>query len=374
MKFCIFVESEINGGLNTFLFNLISKKENNQIELVCNKNFFIDKKIRKKIKIIRYNFLEDQNKILKFLLFGKKIIKFIKIISKIKSDRILVINGGHPGGINSIFAIIAWKLKKKNSNVIYNFHNLVSKANYKTFIIHIFTNLIVYLLAKKIITVSSSALKSAENIYILKNKYKKIIFNGTLDLSNLLKIKYIKSKKYFLILASYEKRKGIHIAIDAFNNFCEKNNNYSLYICGDKNGGYFQSINNQVSSLKYKSKIKLLPFTNKKINLIAECEALIMPSISFESFGYTLIEAMSLSKIIMASNVGGMPEIIKKGYNGYIFSPNNSKNLQRLLFSVIKEKKIVKDRIKKNARQTFLKFFQAKEMTKKYLEEIKNLS
>ena len=47
---------------------------------------------------------------------------------------------------------------------------------------------------------------------------------------------------------------------------------------------------------------------------------------------------MSLGKIVMASNIGGMPEVIKSGYNGFIFKPNSPLILRKLLVSFVKEK------------------------------------
>ena len=303
----------------------------------------------------------------------KKISKFANILRYVKSDKFLVINGGHPGSFNAILSIIAWKLKKKNNRIIYNFHNLASKSNYKNFVIHFFTNIIIFLYIKKIVTVSKATLNSINHIYLLKNIKKKIIFNGTVDLQKTLKYKIKKNKNYFLILASYERRKGIHIAMESFDKFCNYNKSYELYIYGDKKGGYLRDIKNKWLSLKYRSKIKLKPYCKNKAELINNCEALIMPSISFESFGYTLIEAMSLGKIVMASNIGGMPEVIKSGYNGFIFKPNSPLILRKLLVSFVKEKKTIKNNLKKNARLTFLKKFNSIKMSKQYLELIKKI-
>ncbi|MDA9697655.1 glycosyltransferase family 4 protein, partial [Candidatus Pelagibacter sp.] len=361
----------INGGLNTFLYNLIHDNiKKNQIELICNKKFNLDKSLKKKIIIHRFNFKEDKNKFFKYLFSIKKILKFVKILEKIKNKKFLVVNGGHPGSINSILAIIAWKIKKKNAKIIYNFHNLASKANYKNFIIHLFSNFVIFLFTAKVITVSKAALKSIDNLFLLKKIKKKFIFNGSIDLAIHNNYKKKNNKKYFLILASYEKRKGIQIALDAFNSLCEKHDDYHLYVCGDKNGGYYKSLKKQASNLKYKARIKLYPFVKNKINLLNQCEVLLLPSISYESFGYTLIEAMSLSKIVMASNVGGIPEVVKNKKNGYIFQSNNSKKLLELFMFFIKEKISKKNNIKKNARLTYLKVFNSKKMTNKYVNEI----
>ncbi len=372
MRFCLFIESEINGGLNTFIKNFLHNTKD-QVEIICNKNFYLDDEIKKKTKIFRYHFQEDNQKFLKYISFAKKISKFVNILRYVKSDKFLVINGGHPGCFNAILSIIAWRLQKKNKRIVYNFHNLAAKSNYKNFVIHLFSNIIISICIQKIVTVSKAALNSINHIYLLKNIKKKIIFNGTVDLQKTLNYKTKKNKNYFLILASYEKRKGIHIAMESFNKFCNYNQSYNLHIYGDKKGGYFREIKKQWLGLEYRSKIKLNPYFKNKAELINNCEALIMPSIGFESFGYTLIEAMSLGKIVMASDIGGMPEVIKSGYNGFIYKSNNSLILKKLLLSFVKEQKTIKNNLKKNARKTFLKKFKSTDMSKKYLELIKKI-
>ena len=66
MKTCIFIESKLRGGLNSFLYNLISNSNEDKIEIICNKNFFIDSRIKNKIKLFRYNFSKDKNIFLSF--------------------------------------------------------------------------------------------------------------------------------------------------------------------------------------------------------------------------------------------------------------------------------------------------------------------
>ena len=41
----------------------------------------------------------------------------------------------------------------------------------------------------------------------------------------------------------------------------------------------------------------------------------------------TLLEAMSLGKIVIASRIGGLPEIIQDGENGLLFNPGDTAHL-----------------------------------------------
>jgi len=61
---------------------------------------------------------------------------------------------------------------------------------------------------------------------------------------------------------------------------------------------------------------------------------------SKESFGFVLLEAMALGKPVLGSNLGGPPEIIEDGLNGYIFDPSNIKELSEKLSYLISNKEI----------------------------------
>jgi glycosyltransferase involved in cell wall biosynthesis len=61
--------------------------------------------------------------------------------------------------------------------------------------------------------------------------------------------------------------------------------------------------------------------------IILRSKAIIIPSIWFENMSLSLLEALNLGKIVIASNIGGIPEIIKHNENGLLFEPGNVHDL-----------------------------------------------
>jgi len=56
----------------------------------------------------------------------------------------------------------------------------------------------------------------------------------------------------------------------------------------------------------------------------AASDTLILPSKDMsEGFGLTLLEANATGKPVIASNVGGIPSVVKNGYNGLLVQPND---------------------------------------------------
>lgn len=68
-----------------------------------------------------------------------------------------------------------------------------------------------------------------------------------------------------------------------------------------------------------KENIHFLGMRKEVASILEECDLLIMPSES-ESFCLTALEAMASGMPVIASRVGGLPEVVKHGETGYLFS------------------------------------------------------
>jgi glycosyltransferase involved in cell wall biosynthesis len=58
-----------------------------------------------------------------------------------------------------------------------------------------------------------------------------------------------------------------------------------------------------------------------------------------ETFSHELVEALSLGTPVIATRVGGTPEIIKHNKNGVLISPNKSDELEKTLIKLLTDKK-----------------------------------
>lgn len=50
----------------------------------------------------------------------------------------------------------------------------------------------------------------------------------------------------------------------------------------------------------------------------------VVPSIWYENQPYSILESFALAKPVVASNIGGIPELVKNGKNGILFEPGNA--------------------------------------------------
>lgn len=62
-------------------------------------------------------------------------------------------------------------------------------------------------------------------------------------------------------------------------------------------------------------------------SIILKAKAVVIPSIWYENMPLSLLEALKLGKLVIASNIGGIPEIIKHGENGLLFKAGDKNDL-----------------------------------------------
>ncbi len=104
-----------------------------------------------------------------------------------------------------------------------------------------------------------------------------------------------------------------------------------------------------------------------------EADAFVLTS-RFEGLPLSICEAMSAGLPVIASNVGGISEMVKDDYNGYLIPKENETVLAQKLASIIKDKE-KRQQLGKNARATYLSTFSIDQMattTEQYLQQILN--
>jgi glycosyltransferase involved in cell wall biosynthesis len=76
--------------------------------------------------------------------------------------------------------------------------------------------------------------------------------------------------------------------------------------------------------------------------LIGNAQAIVAPSLWYENAPYSVIEAMGLGKIVLASNLGGLTELIEDGVNGFLFKPGIISDLSAKLEYILSHPELTK--------------------------------
>ncbi|MCS6859536.1 MAG: glycosyltransferase [Abditibacteriales bacterium] len=80
---------------------------------------------------------------------------------------------------------------------------------------------------------------------------------------------------------------------------------------------YVQGLLRLTESLGLEASVRFLGFREDIVDVLASLDALVLPSFN-EPFGRVLVEAMAMAKPVIATNVGGPPEIVDHEINGLL--------------------------------------------------------
>lgn len=108
--------------------------------------------------------------------------------------------------------------------------------------------------------------------------------------------------------------------IAAFADVCKKVSNVRLLMVGD--GEEKEQALKLIQKLNLQSKIILEPFRQDIPDVLAAADIFVLPSL-WEAFPIALLEAMSMGKAVIGTNVDGTPEIIEHEQNGLLIEVNN---------------------------------------------------
>lgn len=127
-----------------------------------------------------------------------------------------------------------------------------------------------------------------------------------------------------------------------------------------------QKLKNQALELGINNNIIFLGWRNDAAKIISVYDIFALPSLN-EGMGRVLAEAMALGKPIVASNVGGIPDLVAHGKNGFLVPTRNPEKLAKYIQILIEDKE-KKEKMGQTGKEIVINF--SKE---KMVEKIVNL-
>lgn len=112
--------------------------------------------------------------------------------------------------------------------------------------------------------------------------------------------------------------KGIQYLVQSIPLIAKQFANFKIYIAGD--GECRQQLNQLVESLAVQSHVKFLGHLNNVQAFLQQIDLFVQPSRS-ESLGVAVMEAMSMGLPVVATRVGGIPEIVADNVSGLLVAP-----------------------------------------------------
>jgi glycosyltransferase involved in cell wall biosynthesis len=124
------------------------------------------------------------------------------------------------------------------------------------------------------------------------------------------------SQRYLLFLGKLERIKGIEVLIEA----AKKAGNVTIKMAGSVS----EPLASQLSAiLPSNAEYVGLKYGQDLVDLTHKASALILPSIWYENQPFSILEAFASSKPVIASNLGGMTELVADHERGLLVEPGN---------------------------------------------------
>lgn len=155
------------------------------------------------------------------------------------------------------------------------------------------------------------------------------------------------------VIARLEPEKGHCIFLEAAHHILTEINNVKFLIIGI--GSAERKLKDYAHKLGIEHAVIFTGLRNDIPELISNLDVVVLPSLS-ESFGLSLVEGMCLGKPCVASNVGGIKEIITDGENGLLVEPGDARGLAEKIVFLLQNPTFTQELSRRAARTVEDKF------------------
>jgi glycosyltransferase involved in cell wall biosynthesis len=131
--------------------------------------------------------------------------------------------------------------------------------------------------------------------------------------------------------------KGHVVLIEALKEIISHFPEMILLIVGE--GSQRQILEDKVNTLGLKTNVLFLGFQKDVALMLSVSDIFILPSL-YEAFGISILEAMAMKVPVIATRVGGIPEVIKDGVDGILIEPKNPHSLSEAVIRLIQDERL----------------------------------
>ena len=182
------------------------------------------------------------------------------------------------------------------------------------------------------------------------------LFRNSPDIERL-KSKYdIQSKFVLLFVGRLAEKKGVSYLIEAMPQIVSQNRDVVLMVGGD--GPLRKELEQTTRELGLQEVVRFVGYLagEKKTDCFSLCDSLIVPSIVAESgdtegLPVVVLEGFAAGKPVIASDVGGIRDVVRDGWNGFLIKQKNPDQIATRVLEVLSDEEL-RAKLSKNALET----------------------
>lgn len=193
-------------------------------------------------------------------------------------------------------------------------------------------------------------------------------FKNKINVANVNKLKHefnlTKGQPVVGIIGNIMRWKGQHVVLQAIKEVKKKHPEIKCLIVGKvalRSESYKQEMDKYIIDNDLKENIIFTGFRNDVPDILSLLDIMVHASIEPEPFGMVLLEAMAMSKPIVATNAGGPAEIIVDGETGILVPMNDHDKMADAIIYCLSDMKSAKEMGEKG-RQRLIEMFSVKKM------------
>ncbi|CAD5244895.1 glycosyltransferase family 4 protein [Thermococcus camini] len=139
-----------------------------------------------------------------------------------------------------------------------------------------------------------------------------------------------------LYVSRMSPRKGPHVLLNAFSGI----DNATLVMAGS--GEMLPFLRAQAKFLGIEDRVRFLGYVDGSLlpRLFGMADVFVLPSTTAEAFGIVILEAMAAGVPVVATDVGGIPEIIRNSESGLLVSPGNELELRNAIQKLLLDEEL----------------------------------
>lgn len=149
----------------------------------------------------------------------------------------------------------------------------------------------------------------------------------------------VKDEIVCLMLGRLHEEKGHRVLFDAIPEIQLRAGKVIFLLAGD--GPHRSMLEQDVRARGLENSVRFLGRRDDVAELISLSSLVVLPSLA-ESFGFVVLEAMSLERPVVAAATGGIPEIVSDGVNGLLVKPGDSHALASAITRVINDPELAR--------------------------------